>query len=251
MISCSAPSFVRWHPDLSDSGVKERPEWTRLRCDGVELANSLESIDWTGERVQVIICDSCGWPHCASGAYVRISRLGSWILWTPPDVDLTDEFERSQYQPLRGLERRGAVVIHSSRWEEWRREHPSLPPPESFPCCRRIDLGRAWALEARAGLSIDDPGHMRRTLEAAVLASDELDSDAALGVVDRIVEWVHDAPEAEVHDSLVPPASVGGRVDTLYAGGPHDWPALGRLPTGYTIALGRDLLLTRALVPEQ
>src|SRR5437764_5581258 len=86
MLVCEAPELVPWRPDFSTSG-QDDPDWTKLVCGGIELCNTLEAANWTDEwAVQVDVCDACGYIHCRSGGWVHVSRLGSHVLWTPPDI---------------------------------------------------------------------------------------------------------------------------------------------------------------------
>jgi len=90
MVLCDQPIIEKWSPDFSTSGVPD-PHWTRLRHGQTVLCNSLEWIEWSGNPVQVELCDACGTVGCASGGYVHVSAFGNVVLWTMPnDVTATD-----------------------------------------------------------------------------------------------------------------------------------------------------------------
>src|SRR5262245_57164587 len=107
---CSDIGLEKWRPDFSSSGQKS-PTWTRSRCEGVELFNSLESTTWTENPVQVVLCDACGHEGCASGGYVHVSRLGDFVLWTTPQIDAEDEWKATQYYAAWPLRRFGSLAI--------------------------------------------------------------------------------------------------------------------------------------------
>lgn len=66
MLVCEEPELVRWQPNFSSS-VQASPLWTRLVCDGLEICNTMEGSHWADPRlVQVIVCEECGHPGCAT-----------------------------------------------------------------------------------------------------------------------------------------------------------------------------------------
>src|SRR4051794_12207457 len=118
---CDQPVFERWSPDFSSSGLAN-PVWTRAKCDGSELCNSLEWTDWEDDPVQVQLCDACGTPGCASGGYARISALAGFVLWTPPRLhDNKEQFDFRMFS-ANALEKFGSILISPRGWASFRAE---------------------------------------------------------------------------------------------------------------------------------
>jgi hypothetical protein len=115
-----------WTPDFGSSG-ESSPTWTRLVADGLELANSLEAPDWYENPVQVAVCEACGFPQCANGGYVHISRTPRYVVWTAPQVEIEDEIEAVQYAPATCVARSGCVLIPRETWDSLAGPRPAMP----------------------------------------------------------------------------------------------------------------------------
>jgi hypothetical protein len=210
MLLCDAPESERWTPDFSSSG--QRPtEWTRVTCDGLQLINGCEWVDWDADPVQVVLCEACGITDCESGGYVRVTRLGDHVLWTAPVV--ADEWDRRQYETTQAVRAAGAVAIPAVVWATW----PGVPAPASLPAARRADLRAAWEASAppRADAIASDAGSLEDAFALVDAAARWFDGDAEAralvpagrGVVTlfyespRFTEWT---PVARVGDEVLP-----------------------------------------------
>jgi hypothetical protein len=203
MLVCKRPEVTTWTPDFSSSGQKS-PRWTRLRCDGVELCNALEWVEWDDEnRVQVIICEECGHIGCASGGYVRVSRLGSFLLWTPGRLDPDDDFEASEYRTPDFIQETGALAIQTDTWEMLRSHLSQLPAAREFPPMERQDLRAAWELEvpilARGDISEDLP----KLVEQRIIAAHDSDTREVVRRVRAVVAWLSEDGDAPMDGDLV------------------------------------------------
>src|SRR6266540_622590 len=180
MLVCENAEFVPWRPDFSSS-EQPSPAWTKVICRGEQLANGVEAVDWFDEpAVQVELCESCGFAGCESGGYVHISRIGRYVLWTAPHVDLNDPFESYQYGPSAPLRRYGGVAIPGDEWERWRGQFPSLPDADAFPRASRRDLYAAWHGEAPIFRDFDDPTQLVQLVRERAVAADPSSLDEAL-----------------------------------------------------------------------
>ena len=56
---------------------------TALIANDVQLVNAIERLDFSDEVVQVIVCEQCGYAHCASGSCVNFRKLDDQIVLTP------------------------------------------------------------------------------------------------------------------------------------------------------------------------
>ena len=198
MLVCEAPELVPWRPDFSTSG-QDDPDWTKLVCGGIELCNTLEAANWTDEwAVQVDVCDACGYIHCRSGGWVHVSRLGSHVLWTPPDI-APHEYRVSRNRPPGYLRRHGAVAIPVEQWERWRESIAPLPAAAGFQRARRDDLRRAWGRPERFEL----------------LAAETDSTEDAAARLRAVADWLADG-DAPAEGELVRGAAVGARVEIVY-----------------------------------
>ena len=216
----------------------------RVVCDGSELTNGLNWVEWVDDPVQVIVCGHCGYTHCARGNYVHISRLGEHLLWTPPRIDPTDDFAVAEYTPLAALLQYGAVVVPSATWEAWRRQSDNVPPFDALSPTRRVDLVDAWLLEMPASLPPESVQDLRDHLDQWILACDAPDLPVVVATMARLIDWTLSDPEAPVEGSLVECSAVAGRLTTLYLNTPRfdEWTALASIKGNYTFALGSQLL---------
>ncbi|MCG8454829.1 MAG: hypothetical protein MI919_01000 [Holophagales bacterium] len=92
MLICNDLELSPWTPDFSSSG-QSNPRWTRASCRGLQLANSVEGVDWSTNPVQVVLCEACGYPDCGPANYVHVPRLDDLVLWSVPHIDESDDWQ--------------------------------------------------------------------------------------------------------------------------------------------------------------
>lgn len=226
----------------------EEPGWplTKLLCDGVELCNALEATEWHGDLVQVTRCTGCHHTGCADGGYVRVSRLGDDVLWTPPVLaDDIEDWERQQLAARRSARESGAVLFPGRRWDELR-QRPScdgLPPREGLPVTTRAELAQAWLAETRGTRRLERLSALLPMVKDQLLACDTLTVTAAVAALARLVDWVGALPDAAVEGRFERADVALSRLETLYFEGPaaDDWPAFAHVgDAGLALAFGRD-----------
>jgi hypothetical protein len=217
MLVCAAPEFVSWRPDFSSSG-QASPHWTRLICEGEQLTNAINAVDWldSDPAVQVELCEECGFAGCATGGYVHVSRLGEFVLWTEPHVNVHDAFESHQYRASDPIRRHGGLAIAVEEWVAWRQEFAGLPAANEFPQTVRRDLQGAWLGEAPIFGQFDSPDHLVALARERAVASDPSSLDDALPWLDALATWFTEAPEAVVDGSLGSASTEGVAVETIY-----------------------------------
>lgn len=249
MIRITDTQFETWKPDFSSSG-QDDPTWTRAFDGDVLFCNSLEGVEWDDRPVQVVICGSCGTPACASGHYVHISRLGSHVvLWTPPQIDSPDAFERDQYTTLGHVERHGSVVFSFDEWTRWHDRIGAVPTPEKFPPANGRTLADAWRLTVSGPLRVDDLSDLPSRLEEHAMASDTMEVEEAISRVKSLCAWLSEAWEREVRERIHTVSELGVSIETLYTDGSRDWdwPAFAVLDSRSVPAFGKDYVF----VPEE
>ena len=249
MLVCDSSILERWRPDYA-SWEKTDPEWVRVLCDGVELTNALDWVDWlTDGPVQVVLCEACGTSQCASGGYAHVSRLGTHLLWTLPRIDRTDPFESSEYGTSYALEQRGAVAIPFSVWDGWRQQFPDIPEADAFPRTRRSDLYHAWTDGTGLTYPTVPTAEFLVAVREHAVASDPSDLAQLVAAVEQLASWFAADPELPV-DGHLAEASDRVTVETLYFDLPdtfdrprlHEWQAAGLSDGNLSPVLGGLIL---------
>ena len=244
MILCNDEiEFAPWTPDFSSSG-QESPSWTRLSSRGLELANSVEWVDWDTNPVQTILCDVCGQTHCGSGNYVHLSQLGDLVIWSSPQVDESDDWAASQYTPSLAVRRFGAVAISAPHWERIREIDAGVPAIGLLaPATRRV-LADSWRMSATGPNQVDNLADVIPMLRERLLATDRYDADEAIDLLEPLSDWLGEAPEEPLSGRISGVEPLGASIETLYFDGPHehDWPAIALLDDSLMLALSRELV---------
>jgi hypothetical protein len=230
MIVCPTLAMAAWTPDFSSSG-QASPVWTRVSFDRMQLINGLEAVEWDDRdrNVQVEICEQCGYTHCERGGYVRMTRLGDAVLWSPPRLELETDWitdvDRRRYSASRAVDQHGAVVITADAWDGLRDRCAELPALSSLEPTIRADLEAAWLVPARRGRPFDPTDEA--SLRNEVIASHRPDVDAAVAHVAWLARWFRAAADATIDTGLVPVDPGDPALVTLYLDAPERaWPAL-------------------------
>ena len=227
-----------WQPDFSSSEQPD-PTWTRVSLPEGQVTNALNGIDWDEDPAQVVLCEACGYAGCASGGYVRVSRLHEWLLWTSASGGPRDMAEEPNHPIVRA---HGGLAVSEPEWSRWRGAVPGLPGQSSFPSTTGQILSDAWRMSAVGPGRAVSLAEVVPTLRRSLLHADTLAVNEAIEAVSRLVEWLEDSANKEVSGRLVEPGALGVRIETLYFDAPEvtAWPAL---------ALGGDVPLL-VLAPD-
>lgn len=146
------PKFEPTTLDFTSSG-QGHFQATRLVSNGVELMNALELMDWDDEKVQVSICDHCGYVHCSSGGWVVFRSAGNLVLLMPAfDAMRDDDWSRTEYSPPYYLQDKGTAYFEQQTYESLREQFSSFPPLEKI---RPLQMREAmWLVQSSAPLRI-------------------------------------------------------------------------------------------------
>lgn len=219
MFVCSDIDVAHWRPDFSSSAQTD-PEWFRVRCCHTELTNALNWIDWSENPIQVMLCEACGHEGCSSGGYVHVSRLGGYVLWTMPQVDLDEAWQEGTYLPLGAIEKHGAIALPLEAWDQFRTIARGIPDMGSLPSANGLALAEAWALGPGRPANVMELGSVLRD---RLIGADTLERVEALTLVERTLESLL----AQRAHATAPAEAMSARIETLYFDGPQseDWPA--------------------------
>lgn len=159
----------RDYPEIGNDHSDRLVKMHALVADGCAVANRLEHVVWTEERVQVEPCESCGHPGCASGNYVELRRAHNFVVWAPsPAAFDKDRRDRDQYSPPAVVRAKGVLLFDAARWDQLRpRLGDDVPAASQM---RPLTWKDAWLiaqLEAPHEL-LGEPGCPARPGAAAV-----------------------------------------------------------------------------------
>jgi hypothetical protein len=237
MFFCEHPTLDVWSPEFSTSGLASpSPTWTRAKCEGIELCNSLEWTGWTTNPIQVQICDTCGTAGCASGGYVHLSALRDVVLWTTPRRETAVAFDGKLF-PASSVARFGAITFPESVWTSFRAAAVEVPDTKALTRSDGQSICDAWINgPARA------PNHdsVVDWLRVRLLAADTLDALAAIQSVEQWIGWFRERARVEIDGSILPVQSAGAVIEKFYFDGPgaEDWLALAHYNGTLVPALG-------------
>ncbi|HEX9984974.1 MAG TPA: hypothetical protein VGF69_17055 [Thermoanaerobaculia bacterium] len=221
MFVCDQLRTELWRPDFFTSD-QVAPTWTRVTCRGVQIANSLEWTDWQDNPVQVILCDACGHPGCASGGYVHVSRLHRHVLWTAAQSSSDDEYDDDAYEIPFMMRSLGALALPVEVWNEWSAAVRELPHADRLTQANHAAVADAWVL---------GPGRSTSTvlayLREQLLGGTTLDKESAITLVERTLTYLRRNAQTSFAQPLARLDELGVRLETLYFDGPAeiDWPA--------------------------
>jgi hypothetical protein len=210
MLICHEIELGTWTPDFSSS-EQASPRWTRVSCSGFQLVNSLEWVDWGTNPVQVVLCESCGYPDCSPGNYVHLSRLGDLVIWSSPHVDESDNWAISQYTPSLAVRTHGAVALPKTEWERLRRIHDGVPSVTVLAEATRRVLADSWRLSAKGPARVDGMAGVVPMLRERLLATDRLEPEEAIRILSPLLDWLREAPEEPISGAIRDPHSNWGR----------------------------------------
>ena len=108
------------------------------------LINNVDRVDFTEDPVQVTLCHCCGFPHCDSGGYVSLRRLGERVLWIPAFRTMADgDWELNEYTPPKFLRQHGVPLFGLNAHTRLRAAVSSVPAMEHVQCltsCEAVAL---------------------------------------------------------------------------------------------------------------
>ncbi len=243
MIYLDQPILEPWNPSFAGSG-RPNPDWTRLRCGPWLLSNSLEATEWTGNPVQVVVCDACGHAGCASGGYVHMSRTPSFVVWTVPQLEDPDPIEFTQYRAAYPVRMSAVVLIDRDRWDAWAGEWEGLPRSSDLPDVTGRTLSDAWRrsmpVANRAPVLEQVPDFIRDRARASDTAGVPEIASVLRALVADFTACMGKAIAGDV-------VRTSRRPETIYFDAPagDEWPAVHleeRIPM---VALGSDWVFRR------
>lgn len=225
MIFVDRPELETWCPDFSSSGQSD-PTWTRLRSGSLVLANSLEAPEWDTNPVQVIVCEACGHPQCATGGYVHVSRTPRHVVWTAPQIDQSDSFERDEYQAAYSIRQGAIVLLRTEQWDAWSKGRKGMPLSADLTQLNGRGLADAWLLSMPSANRAPTLEELPEVVRERAVASDSLEVGETSEVLAELVGELIECRDRTLSGDFV--RLPGRRAETVYFEAPigDEWPAI-------------------------
>lgn len=112
--------------DFTSSG-QGRHRDTQVFLDGELFANAPSLSTWTEDRVQVVVCESCGMEHCEPGGWLALRSAGDLRVFLPMRDDRETDEDRAEYSPPEVVARRGAPLLEPAVYRQLQHLIPELP----------------------------------------------------------------------------------------------------------------------------
>lgn len=214
--------------------MKGISKWTELRFQDKVLCNTLEYVCWEVNPVQLLLCETCGVIDCSNEGYVHISKMGEYILWSPPPGDASKTL--GIRNRLDSLSEWGSLLIPLSVWEVMVGSDLS-----AFPIATRQTLMLSWFLEY---YRYEDLGSMPETLDQIrqrLVGGSSLDMPVILENLEKLAAWFEVAPEEPLRGNLIQANRVSEQIEILYLERPaREWPAFAITDGKVHPAFGND-----------
>jgi hypothetical protein len=114
--------------DFRSSGQGRRAH-TSLFADGRRLVNAADLVEFDPalDRVQIVVCEDCGFTNCAPGGWVCLRRVDADVLWLPAFAAMSDEPGSTEYAPPIDMSERVFPVFGEGAYSTLRRYVRALP----------------------------------------------------------------------------------------------------------------------------
>jgi hypothetical protein len=193
--------------------------WTELSYQGKVLCNDLESLVNIENPVHVKLCDTCGMPGCNHNGNVNISRIGEYILWSPPigedipEIDYESKFALIAYW--------GSLLFSVDIWKE-----VVGVDPEAYPDATRLHLFLSWLSEYDLDESVHEQGDLVPSFHWRLVYKSDFDRAPVLRHLEQLVAWFEAAPNQPLGGKLVQARDISAQIEVLELVMPdHRWPA--------------------------
>lgn len=179
MIIAEQLTLEIWSP-VSSNSDSPAPTWTRLKCNEIELSNSIEFADWQEDPVIPLVCSECRTAGCGACRLAHLVRTDDQLLW------LQAYYAEIIGVPSEELDDRSitdSVLMGGSQWDELCAQFDQLPRFDSIRRITNRDLWTLWRQQqpncVKRGLHETNARHLREKC----LASHPLDLEDAMPIV--------------------------------------------------------------------
>ena len=202
-------------------------EYAQLTCQDKVLSNLLDEVDWSENPVRLMCCETCGDFGCADHARVDISRMGEYILLSPPKSGqplVLSAYEERLYR----LNFWGSLFFPYAVWQD-----VVGVDLTHFPRTTREDIMLSWMLEFYGLDDIKNGHEFLNEIRQNLLTGNDLGNAAIFERLERLVAWFEAAPAEPVSGKFVQAATIASQIVSLsFTARSREWPAFALLGDG-------------------
>lgn len=166
-------------------------DWTRLKCDQIELSNCVEFTDWDRDPLEPIVCEVCGTSGCGPAGIAHLVRTDNQLLWMQP----YDSFYYETEADLKNHSIADTVMINRAEWDWIASQSSHLPQFESIRRINSLDLLQLWRQQLPNCVKPMHGDSYARHFRMNCIAGHPLDLDAALPILLPLHECRHEFEE--------------------------------------------------------
>jgi hypothetical protein len=183
------------------SSEQGKPTFTALKIDGKDFFNMVEQLDGEiddDQIFQTIICDHCGFHHCASGNWVAIRQLNNFVFLIPAFQSIADEQVSAEYDPPYLLRQRGAYWLTLADFNEFKKFVPELDKQKTINELTKLELILLFKWDTPHKIFGDFP-NFQPLRKNHVLVASELDNETIFDTIEQKLTELENANEFSIH----------------------------------------------------
>ncbi|MBI1380016.1 MAG: hypothetical protein GC161_02865 [Planctomycetaceae bacterium] len=246
----------RWMPDMFQSRGTGA-EWIRLTALGVgELSNRLQAVQLETDPIEWVLCEECAREGCGSGAFARVTRTASHLLFTPPDTRGRAPSDVLRSHPL--LLAHGALALPLDRWSQLVDRAAvaelALPSETTFQESGWRELWAAWVAPLPPLLRRLEPRAFAEALVRTLPERLHVAQEGQLAAIAQLVRWFRTGCVEGAASGLVEAQWLQTRVHSLVFDERRGerWSAFASTPSGEIYpAFGPGLVLVTDPAPAR
>ena len=184
------------------SSEQGKPTFTALKIDGEDFFNMVEQLDGEiqeDQTFQTIICDHCGFHHCATGNWVAVRQLNNYVIFLPAFNSIADEPLSNEYDPPYSLRQKGAYWLTLDNFEMLKKLVPELANIKSINRLTKFELISLYKWDTPHKKFGDFPA-FQQLRNDHILATSELDNETVSEIIKQRLTELENAKEFTIHE---------------------------------------------------
>jgi hypothetical protein len=219
------------------SSEQGKPTFTSLKIDGKEFFNMVEQLDGEiqeDQTFQTIICDHCGFHHCASGNWVAVRQLNDYVFFLPAFKAIADEPLSSEYDPPYSLRQKGAYWLPLDDFEKLKKLVPELANLKSVNRLTKFELISLYKWDTPHKMFGDFP-NFKPLRKKHVFVTSELDNETTFDIIEQKLTELENANEFIIQEMLDTDTVISFFLDDVET---TEWKALYKTNNQFGLLLG-------------
>ena len=219
------------------SSERGNPTFTALKIDGKDFFNMVEQLDGEiqdDQIFQTIICDHCGFHHCASGNWVAIRQLDDFVFFIPAFQAIAAEQGSGEYDPPYSLQQGGAYWLTLSDFFEFKKFVPELAKLKVLKKLTKFELISLYKWDTPHKMYGDFP-IFEPLKKNHVLVTSELDNEIVFEIIEQRLLELENAKEFTIQKLADTDNIISIYLDDTAT---MEWKALYKINNEYRLLLG-------------